>query len=73
MSEYLSSALAFLWALDGIVVMCATVLVSGIVYGFAGFGPALIAIPVLTRYIEPEAAVLSFGFSGLGGALVMLP
>lgn len=65
--------LAQLFALDGIWIMCATVLVAGVVYGFAGFGPALIAIPVLTRYLEPETAVLAFGLSGLGGAVAMLP
>lgn len=62
-----------LLAVDGIGVMLAAVLVAGVVYGFAGFGPALVAIPVLTRYLEPEVAVLAFGMSGLGAAVTMLP
>ena len=62
-----------LLAVDGIGVMLAAVLVAGVVYGFAGFGPALVAIPVLTRYLEPEVAVLAFGMAGLGAAVTMLP
>lgn len=65
--------LAQLLALNGILVMSGTVLFAGVIYGLAGFGPALVAIPVLTRYLEPEIAVLAFGLSGLGGALTMLP
>lgn len=57
----------------GLEVMLAAVLVSGIVYGFAGFGAALIAIPVLTRYVEPEVAVIAFGLAGLGGVVTLLP
>jgi uncharacterized membrane protein YfcA len=60
-------------ALPGIWACAAAVLTAGVVYGFAGFGAALIAMPVLTRHLEPEAAVSAFALAGLGSAATMLP
>jgi uncharacterized membrane protein YfcA len=60
-------------ALPGLWVCAAAILGAGVVYGFAGFGAALIALPILTRYLEPEAAVAAFALAGLGSALTLLP
>ena len=69
MPDGLTAALA----VPGLVPVMAAVLVAGLVYGFAGFGAALIAIPVLTRFMEPETAVVAFGIAGSGSAVTMLP
>lgn len=58
---------------DGFALAVASVLVAGVVYGFAGFGAALIAIPLLARATSPEVAVIAFGLAGLGSAATMLP
>jgi uncharacterized membrane protein YfcA len=60
-------------AIPGLWPCAAAVLAAGVVYGFAGFGAALISMPVLTRYLEPEIAVVAFGLAGLGSAVTMLP
>ena len=69
MPEGLATALAA----PGLIPVMAAVLSAGLVYGFAGFGAALIAIPVLTSFMEPEVAVVAFGLAGLGSAVTMLP
>ena len=58
---------------DGFALALAAVLAAGVVYGFAGFGAALIAIPLLARATSPEVAVIAFGLAGLGSAATMLP
>ncbi|MGB3556569.1 MAG: TSUP family transporter, partial [Jannaschia sp.] len=51
----------------------AAVLTAGIVYGFAGFGAALIFMPVGARLLPPEVAVGAFAVSAIGSAATMLP
>ena len=43
MPDWLTAVLA----IDGLGIIAATVLIAGIVYGFAGFGSALIVLPVM--------------------------
>ena len=47
--------------------------VAGLVYGFAGFGAALIAMPVLANLYTPAEAVGIFGLSALGSLLTVVP
>ena len=46
---------------------------SGIVYGFAGFGSALIYIPVGAALGAPEEAVLAISLFGIGSVVTVLP
>ncbi|MEP3345436.1 MAG: sulfite exporter TauE/SafE family protein [Litoreibacter sp.] len=47
--------------------------VAGIVYGFAGFGSALIFMPVATIFWVPELAVASFSVSALASLVTLVP
>ncbi|WP_281856133.1 sulfite exporter TauE/SafE family protein [Litoreibacter halocynthiae] len=53
-------------------VTCITV-IAGIVYGFAGFGAALIFMPVATIFWVPELAVASFSVSALASLVTLVP
>ena len=66
-------ALAAALAQPGLAWLAATVLAAGIVYGFAGFGSALIFVPVGARILTPEAAVAAFALAGAGSLVTMLP
>lgn len=56
--------LPFLLALAGL---------AGVVYGFAGFGPALIFMPVATTLVSPLMAVAAFAVATLGSVMTLLP
>lgn len=45
----------------------------GVVYGFAGFGSALIFIPVASALVPPAQAILIMALFGLGSILTVLP
>ncbi|MEM7710553.1 MAG: sulfite exporter TauE/SafE family protein [Pseudomonadota bacterium] len=53
--------------------LLAAVLAAGVVYGFAGFGAALIFMPVAARVSSPEIAVAAFSVAAIGSAITMLP
>lgn len=53
-------------------VICITIL-AGIVYGFAGFGAALIFMPVATVFWVPEMAVAAFSVSALASLVTLVP
>ncbi|MEM8849735.1 MAG: sulfite exporter TauE/SafE family protein [Pseudomonadota bacterium] len=53
--------------------LLAAVLAAGVVYGFAGFGAALIFMPVAARVASPEVAVAAFSVAAIGSAVTMLP
>lgn len=69
MPEGLPAALAQ----PGLVWLALAILVSGLVYGFAGFGAALIFMPIAARILGPESAVVVLALSGLGSVVTMLP
>ena len=46
---------------------------AGLVYGFAGFGSALIAVPLYAALVGPAAAVGLMALSALGSAATVLP
>jgi uncharacterized membrane protein YfcA len=47
--------------------------IAGFVYGFAGFGPALIFMPVATTLVSPIMAVAALAVATLGSVLTVLP
>lgn len=53
-------------------VVCITI-VAGIVYGFAGFGSALVFMPVATIFWTPELAVATFSLSALASLVTLVP
>ncbi|EAQ01603.1 hypothetical protein OB2597_04163 [Pseudooceanicola batsensis HTCC2597] len=57
----------------GLVVLLATVTVSGVVYGFAGFGAALIFVPVAARVVPLEVAIAAFNISAVSSLVTVVP
>lgn len=60
-------------ATPGLAVLAATALVAGVVYGFTGFGAALIFVPLASALVGPERAVLLMALFGLPSLAVVLP
>lgn len=62
-------------ALDtaGLVWLFLTVLVAGTVYGFAGFGSALIFMPVAVAFMSPADAIAAFSISALASLFTVIP
>lgn len=50
-----------------------TTLVAGVVYGFAGFGAALIFMPVSVVFLPPAMAIAAFSISALASFVTVLP
>ena len=46
---------------------------SGMVYGFAGFGAALVFMPVATALIDPVLAIAAFAISALSSLVTVVP
>lgn len=46
---------------------------AGAVYGFAGFGAALVFLPLATLVVPPAVAVAAFSLTAIGSALTLLP
>lgn len=65
--------LAAALALPGLWAMLAAVAVAGTVYGFAGFGAALIFLPVAVALVPPELAVAAFSVSALSSLVTVVP
>ncbi|WP_163849605.1 sulfite exporter TauE/SafE family protein [Pseudooceanicola aestuarii] len=57
----------------GLLLLLGTVLVAGVVYGFAGFGAALIFMPVAVRILPPQVAVAAFAISALSSLVTVVP
>ncbi|MEM6727107.1 MAG: sulfite exporter TauE/SafE family protein [Pseudomonadota bacterium] len=60
-------------ALPGLTWVLLAVLVAGLVYGFAGFGAALIFLPVANIFVEPVIAVAAFSLSAIISFLTVVP
>lgn len=69
MPEFVTAALAT----PGLGWLVAVALAAGVVYGFAGFGAALIFMPVATIFIAPEVAVAAFAVSALASLFTVVP
>lgn len=50
-----------------------TVLIAGTVYGFAGFGAALIFMPVAVVFLPPAVAIAAFSVSAMSSLVTVLP
>ncbi|MCK0148592.1 sulfite exporter TauE/SafE family protein [Marivita sp. S6314] len=48
-------------------------LVAGIVYGFAGFGAALVFLPVATVFLPPAVAIAAFSVSAMSSLVTVFP
>ena len=69
MPEGLAAALAT----PGLLALLVALLAAGVVYGFAGFGSALIFIPAGSAVVGPETAVAAFAIASLGSVATVLP
>jgi len=69
MPDLLAEALA----LPGLGLLIGTVFISGIVYGFAGFGAAMVVMPVAARLLPIEVAVAAFNVSALSSLVTVVP
>lgn len=66
---------ALIIALDmpGLPWLLAASLCAGLVYGFAGFGAALIYMPLTTIFLSPPVAVAALSVSSIGSIFTVLP
>lgn len=69
MPEGLLAALA----LPGLWGLLAAVTVAGVIFGFAGFGAALVFLPVAVALVPPELAVAAFSVSALSSLVTVVP
>lgn len=57
----------------GLLYVMAASAVAGLVYGFAGFGSALIFMPLATLFVPPSIAIAAFSFSALASLVTVVP
>lgn len=69
MPEWLPEGVSFL----GVAILLVTTFVAGVVYGFAGFGAALIFIPVAARVVPLEVAIAAFNISAIASLFTVVP
>ena len=48
-------------------------IVAGVVYGFAGFGAALIFMPVAVMFVTPAVAIVTFSITSMSSFLTVFP
>ncbi len=73
MLDDLGQVLAQTLAIPGLIWVLLVTSVAGIVYGFAGFGAALVFMPVATVFISVEMAVAAFAVSALASLVTVVP
>lgn len=66
-------ALGAVLTLPGFWLIMTMAVIAGAVYGFAGFGAALIFMPVAVRLLPVEMAVAGFNIAAIGSAFTVLP
>jgi hypothetical protein len=66
-------ALAAVLSEPGVLFVCAASLMAGLVYGFAGFGSALVFMPLATLVVSPPVAVAAFSLSALASLFTVVP
>lgn len=54
-------------------IVLAAILAAGVLYGFAGFGSALLFLPVATTLLPPPVAVAAFSTASMGSIVTILP
>ncbi len=60
-------------ATPGLVWVTAIAGVAALVYGFAGFGSALIFMPLATIFLPPPLAIAAFSLSAMGSLFTVFP
>jgi uncharacterized membrane protein YfcA len=65
--------LALALSAPGLPILLLTSFVAGVVYGFAGFGSALIFMPVATTLLPAPVAVAAFSMSAMASLLTVVP
>ncbi|MEL7132902.1 MAG: sulfite exporter TauE/SafE family protein [Pseudomonadota bacterium] len=60
-------------ALPGFVWVLSITFAAGVVYGFAGFGAALVFMPVATAFVPVEMAIAVFGVTALASLVSVVP
>ncbi|MFZ5964641.1 TSUP family transporter [Thalassococcus sp. BH17M4-6] len=60
-------------ALPGLSLLIGVVFVAGVVYGFAGFGAAMVVMPVAAMLLPIEMAVAAFNVSALSSLVTVVP
>ncbi|MBL4767119.1 MAG: sulfite exporter TauE/SafE family protein [Rhodobacteraceae bacterium] len=60
-------------AIPGLIWIIVMTLLAGLVYGFAGFGAALVFMPVVSSIIPVELAVAAFSVSALASLVSLVP
>ncbi len=73
MPDTLTQILAQILTLPGLGWVVAITFVSGVVYGFAGFGAALVFMPVATIYLPVRMAVAAFAISAFASLVTVVP
>jgi uncharacterized protein len=73
MPEALTTALTQILTLPGLGWLIAITIVAGVVYGFAGFGAALVFMPVAAVFIPVEMAVAAFAVAALASLVTVVP
>lgn len=66
-------ALAAALALPGLWALLAAVFVAGTVYGFAGFGAALVFLPVAVAIVPAELAIAAFSLCAISSLVTVVP
>lgn len=66
-------ALAAALALPVLPWLCAAALLAGTVYGFAGFGAALVFMPISVGLVPPAMAVAAFALTALVALVTVVP
>lgn len=66
-------ALTLALAVPGLVWVCLAAGLSGLVYGFAGFGSALVFMPLAVIFLPPPLAIAAFSLSALASLFTMIP
>lgn len=67
------SAFAEVLATPSFIGLSAAGLLAGTMYGFAGFGAALLYLPIATIFLEPRAAIAAFMLTSLSSLVVIVP
>jgi len=62
-----------IWLTQGFALVVGVTFVAGLVYGFAGFGAALIYMPVATSVLHPPVAIGAFAVCALASFVTLVP
>ena len=58
---------------DAFALVLALTFVCGVIYGFAGFGAALVYLPIATMFLPPAMAIAAFSVSALSSLFTLVP